>query len=153
MVSVAVRVTRLALATVVVIANACAPEQPAPVASALRGHEFVLRRVDGRLVRGTQAVAVRSGSREERTGCRDRVSDGTLLISPSGRSFTYRSVMRDCGGNVLSTETNEGLVGQRDSLLAFVIEGNSGPATFYASFSDSTVTIRDLGGLLEFTRR
>ncbi len=131
---------------------ACAaPNAPAP--TALRDRDLPLLRVDGRRVTGDgRSAAV--ASRDQRADCQNRVADGTLRISRDGRSFTYRSTMRDCEGRVLLSETNEGLVNVRgDTLLEFIIHGTEGPATFRGRWTDSTVAIFELGGNLEFSRR
>lgn len=142
----------LSLAAIACIVMACAAQRtPAP--KALRGRDYPLVRVDREAVHGMGPVVEQPGSIGERTDCHDRVAEGSLHIAADGRSFIYRSTMRRCSGELLVTETNEGALEWRDSTLAFVIDETSGPVTFVGSWTDSTITIANFGGLLEFSRK
>jgi len=142
----------VAFAVVALGALACAA-QVLPAPRSLRSGNYPLVRVDGRPVHGPSAVTEAPGSLSARSDCQDRVADGTLHITADGRSFTYRSTMRRCSGELLVTETNEGAVEWRDSALDFVINQTSGRAVFAGSWTDSTITIANFGGLLEFARK
>lgn len=142
----------VALVVLALTVCACATKQVSPAPEVLRGKEFVLVRVDGQLVHGTGAVVELPNSPSATVDCQDRVADGSLLISKDGRGFTYKSTMRNCSGAVLATETNEGRLATKDTLLTFVIERTSGSTTFLGNWNDSTVRIFDLGGRLEFAR-
>ena len=146
------RAIRLFALPLLVVGAACGPTG-APVPEALRARDFPLVRVDGRRVYGDTSPQAIAGSRDVSADCQNRVADGTLRISDSGRSFTFRSTMRNCSGRVLVAETNEGTVRVRNERLEFVIRNGGGPATFLGTWTDSTVAIYDLGGFLEFSRR
>jgi hypothetical protein len=142
-----------ALACAAVLVGACASRQAGPAPAQLRDGTFALSRVDGHRVRGVGPQDAASGSRGARFNCQDQVADGVLLISRDGRTFTYRSSMRDCSGRMLLSESNEGMVESRDDALTFLIHRADGTATFRGTWTDSTVTVFELGGLLEFARR
>jgi hypothetical protein len=139
-----------AVAALTVTVSACS--QPAALPHPLREHEFPLARVDGQTVRGSQPFRPTAGSKPARLECQDLMADGSLSINRDGRTFTLRSEWRDCGGNLLVSETNEGSIVARDGKLALTIEGTEGAATFKGEYSDSTLTLYDLGGRLEFER-
>lgn len=148
-------ITPLLLALAALGTLGCAGSTPAP--AALRGREFPLVRIDGQRVHGAGAVVEAPDSHSAAVDCRDRVADGSLLITRNGRGFIYRSTMRSCDGTVLVTETNEGRVegraSGRDSTLRFIIDRSSGATAFRGEFSDSIIRIYELGGLLEFALR
>lgn len=131
--------------------GACA--RVASVPPQLRAREFQLTRVDGKAVRGAQPFSAPVGSRAEAAECQDRVADGLLSISKDGRSFTYHSTLRDCTGAVLVSEANEGTLEARGDSLVFLIEGSAGAVSFRGVYVDSTITVLQLGGRLEFVRR
>ena len=110
-------------------------------------------RVDGRRVRGVKPFNAPDGSASHELDCQDRVAEGVFAIGRDGRSFTYRSTWRDCGGGLLVTESSEGTISANDGNLTLLIEGSNGTATFTGAYTDSTLTIRELGGGLEFARR
>lgn len=120
----------------------------------LRARNFPLARVDGQRVRGTQPFPAPEGSLAANVQCQDRVADGAFTINRDGRTFSYRSAWRDCGGNELVTETNEGSIELRaEGKFAIVIDGSEGKQTFPGTYDDSTVTVYQLGGRLDFARR
>lgn len=144
-----------AVVAAAVLALGCSGADPAP--RALRGREFPLVRIDGERVHGAGPVVESPDSHSAAVDCRDRVADGSLLITPDGRGFIYRSTMRSCDGTVLVTETNEGRVEgrptARDGTLRFILERSSGATPFRGDVNDSTIRIHELGGLLEFAVR
>jgi hypothetical protein len=147
----AIVVHRAILLLAVLAASACA--RVASVPPQLRAREFQLIRVDGKAVRGARPFSAPVGSRAEAAECQDRVADGNLSISKDGRSFTYHSTLRDCTGAVLVSEANEGTLEARGDSLVFLIEGNAGAVSFRGVYADSTITVLQLGGRLEFVRR
>jgi hypothetical protein len=137
---------------VTVLALAACSAINGPVPAALRGSDYPLVRVDGTPARGVSSIPVPSGSRDAKNDCQAKVAEGLLHISDDGLQFNYRSTMRNCAGQLLVTEINEGSVSGKDSSLTFIIDSPTGPLTFVGRWSDSTIVIYNLGGFLEFAR-
>lgn len=142
---------RLAPLLLVMLASgACAI--PKAVPRALREREMPLTRVDGQRVRGSQPFVAAAGSPAATLECQDRLAGGSMSIARDGRTFLYRAEWRDCGGSLLLAESTEGTIETRDDQLTLLVHASGGPANFRGTITDSTLTIFELGGRLEFAR-
>lgn len=138
------------LSVVALVATAaCRADRPP---NPLRGKHYQLLRVNGVLVRGESEAPPPDGSSPARLHCQDKVAEGVFTVNPDGRAFQYRTTWRDCTGAELVTETNEGFIEAGQGKLTLLIEGGSAGGTFKGEYTDSSLTVYDLGGRLYFVK-